>query len=216
MADSGWEKIQVFPETRSVRFSDPGLELDLGGIAKGYAVDVAARNFALPGIRSGLLDVGGTVYTWSVPGESRDWRIGIRDPELPDGSMGTLALRNRAAATSALYENSFTVDGVTYGHILDPRTGRPAETDVISATVISDSGAEADALSTAFFVAGTQGAGEMLQRSRRIEAILLVEGEDGPVLMLSGSLQDRFQVDPGFAARIDGRVRFILPPTTLE
>jgi len=216
MEHSGWEKLQVFPESRSIRFRDERLELDLGGIAKGYAIDVAARNFALPGVRSGLIDLGGTVYAFGVPEEGKEWQVGIRDPELPDGSTGTLLLKNRAVATSAIYENSFTVDGVTYGHILDPRTGRPAETDIIAATVISDSAAEADALSTAFFVAGSQGSAAMLQRARRIEAILLVDGEEGPVLMVSGSLKNRFTVDPGFASRIDGRVRFILPPTTLE
>jgi thiamine biosynthesis lipoprotein len=216
MEHTGWEKLQVFPESRSVRIQDSRLELDLGGIAKGYAIDVAARNFALPGIRSGIIDLGGTVYAWSVPEEGMEWHVGIRDPGLPDGSMGTVLLQNRAVATSAVHENSFTVDGVTYGHILDPRTGRPAETDIIAASVISDSAAEADALSTAFFVAGSQGSAAMLQRARRIEAILLVEREEGPVLMLSGSLRDRFTVDPEFATRIDGRVRYILPPTTLE
>lgn len=216
LSHSGWEKLQVFPESRSVRFLDSRLELDLGGIAKGYAIDVAARNFALPGIRSGLIDLGGTVYAWGVPEEGAEWQVGIRDPELPGGSTGTILLNNRAVATSAIYESSFTVDGVTYGHILDPRTGRPANTDIIAASVISDSAAEADALSTAFFVAGSQESATMLQRARRIEAILLVSGEDGPVLMVSASLQDRFTVDPGFASRIDGRVRFILPPTTLQ
>ncbi len=216
MDHSGWDKIQIFPETRSVRFLDPGLELDLGGIAKGYAVDVAARNFALPGIRSGIIDLGGTVYAWGVPEPDLAWQVVIRDPGLPDGNTGIVLLQDRAVATSAIYENSFTVDGVTYGHILDSRTGRPADTDIIAASVISDSAAEADALSTAFFVAGSQGAAAMLQRARRIEAILLVEGDEGPVLMVSGSLRNRFTVDPGFAARIGGRVRFILPPTTLE
>ena len=216
MDHTGWDKIQVFPESRSVRFLDDRLELDLGGIAKGYAVDVAARNFALPGIHSGLIDLGGTVYAWGVPEEGAEWEIGIRDPWLPDGVMGTVLLKNRAVATSAIYEHAFTVDGVTYGHIMDPRTGRPADTDVIAASVISDSAAEADALSTAFFVAGSQGSATMLQRARRIEAILLVEGDDGPVLMVSGSLRNRFEVDPGFSSRIDDRVRFILPPSALQ
>ncbi|MBD3867678.1 MAG: FAD:protein FMN transferase [Acidobacteria bacterium] len=216
LGHSGWEKLRVFPESMSVSYLDSRLEVDLGGIAKGYAVDVAARNFALPGVRSGLMDLGGTVYAWGVPEEGAEWQVGIRDPELPDGSMGTILLQNRAVATSAIYENSFTVDGVTYGHILDPRTGRPAETDIIAASVISDSAAEADALSTAFFVAGSQESATMLQRARRIEAILLVRGDEGPVLIVSASLRNRFTVDPGFASRIDGRVRFILPPTALD
>ncbi len=216
MNHTGWDKIQVFPESRSIRFLDDRLELDLGGIAKGYAVDVAARNFALPGIHSGLIDLGGTVYAWGVPEEGTEWAVGIRDPWLPDGVMGTVLLKNRAVATSAIYEHAFTVEGVTYGHILDPRTGRPADTDIIAASVISDSAAEADALSTAFFVAGSQGSAAMLQRTSRIEAILLVEGDEGPMLIASGSLRNRFTIDPAFASRIDHRVRFILPPSALQ
>jgi thiamine biosynthesis lipoprotein len=209
----GWQKMQIFHESRSVRFLADRLELDLGGIAKGYALDVAARNFALPGVNSGLLDLGGTVYAWGTPPEG-EWVVAIRDPLLPDGTMGTLTLSHRALSTSAVYENSFTIDGVTYGHILDARTGRPADTDVISASVLSDSATEADALSTAFFVAGSQATGTMLLRARRIEALMLVNGSDGPVLLVSGSLKGRFKVDPAFSARIGGRVRFILPPTS--
>jgi thiamine biosynthesis lipoprotein len=215
MDHTGWDKVQIFPESRSVRFLDDRLTLDLGGIARGYGLDVAARNFALPGVLSGMIDLGGTAYAWSVPQERRDWEIGIRDPGLPDGVVGTVSLQNRALATTAIYEHSFTIEGVTYGHILDPRTGLPADTDVIAASVVSDSAAEADALSTAFYVAGSQGTASMLQRARRIEAILLVEHNGQQELLVSGSLRNRFTVDPGFESRIDGRVRYILPPGKL-
>ncbi len=211
----GWEKLELYPESDAVRFTDEQVELDLGGIAKGYALDVAARSFALPGVNSGILDLGGTVYAFETPSKETEWRVAIRDPGLPDGSIGTVPLRNRALSTSGVYENSFTVDGVTYGHILDPKTGRPADTDVIASSVISDSAAEADALSTAFYVAGSRKTGEMLRRAVRIEALLLVQREEGPVLLVSGSLRGRFQVDPAFSVRIGGRVRYILPPSTL-
>jgi thiamine biosynthesis lipoprotein len=95
-------------------------------------------------------------------------------------------------------------------------SGRPAKSDVISATAIADGAADADALSTAMFVVGSKGASEYLRRARRVEAILLVEGREGRTLLISTSLKDKVEVAPAFAESIGGRVRYVLPPIRLD
>ena len=212
----GWEKVLIEESTRQVAFRRPGMELDLGGIAKGYALDIAARRFARIGAVAGLLDLGGGVYAWREPPGEDGWTVGLRDPFDPQGLMGSVRMSNRAAATSANYENAFTVDGVTYGHLIDPRTGRPGTTDVVAATAFADSGVDADALSTTLMQVGSLHAAPLLNRLRRTEAILVVEGPDGPSVLASASLAGRLQLDPEFAEAHGGAPRFILPPTSLD
>jgi thiamine biosynthesis lipoprotein len=207
----GWERFEVLPEARAVRFRAGGIELDLGGIARGQALDIAARNFALPGVRAGLLDLGGTVYAWGKPPGGERWTVGIRDPQDAEAIMAVLELRDRAISTAGDYENHVLVDGVRLGHIMDARTGRPAASDVVSSTVISDSGIEADALSTAFFVAGSQRVAAMLEGARRIEVILVIRTARGPAVLASSTLRDRVEFAESFVERIDGRIRYIMP-----
>jgi thiamine biosynthesis lipoprotein len=215
LAHVGWEKVEIIDAAHAVRFDDPGVEIDLGGIAKGYALDVAAREFARLGASSGLIDLGGNLYAWSHPPDGAAWTIGVRDPDDPERIMAVVELANRAISTSGNYEQAFERDGTTYGHIMAPQSGRPATSDVVSATVIADGGADADALSTAMFVAGSKTAAEYLSRARRVEAILLVTGREGRTLLVSASLEGRVEVDPRFAERIGGRVRYLLPPSAL-
>jgi thiamine biosynthesis lipoprotein len=210
----GWEKVELFPEARAVRFLAGGMEIDLGGIGKGYAIDMAARLFARPGVRSGLLDLGGTVYAWGETPDTEDglWRVGVRNPLAPDEIIAVLPLTHRAVSTSGAYENSAEVGGETVHHLMDPRTGRPAATDILAAVVVADSATEADAVSTAFFVAGSQRTAAMLQGATRIEALLVVRTGAGPAVLASTSLRGRVEFDPAFRAQVGDRIRYILPP----
>lgn len=215
-AGVGWEKVAVVDGARAVRFEAPGVEIDLGGIAKGYALDVAAREFARARVWGALIGLGGDLYAFGHPPGRATWTIGVRDPDDPSRIMASVELANRAISTSGDYEQRFTRDGTSYGHIMARETGRPARSDVVSATAIADGGADSDALSTAMFVAGSPSAAEYLERARRVEAILLVEGREGRTLLVSASLEGKIEVDPGFASRIGGRVRYLLPPRALE
>ena len=192
----GWRKVELMEVARALRFSEAGVELDLGGIVEGYALDVAARVFARVGCQSGLLELGDSLYAWNHPPHKPSWTVKIPDPE--DGSrlMATLELASRALATSS--------------------KGRPARSDVIAATTIADSGADADAFSTALLVAGSKRGSEFLQRARRVEAVLLVRGREGPSLLVSASLKGNLEVAPEFHEKIGGRVRYLLPPLSLE
>jgi thiamine biosynthesis lipoprotein len=212
----GWEKVEVIKVARAVRFHDREVRLDLGGIAKGYALDVAARAFAQSGTVAGLLDLGGGVYAWNSPPDADAWRVGIRDPGDPEAIMATLAIANRAVATSGNYENTFTEADERFGHILDASTGYQPRSDVVSATVVADAGVDADALSTAMFVAGSGRAAEILGKGRRVEAVLLIEGRSGLEILASASLKNQFELDPGFASRTGARIRFLLPPLTIQ
>ncbi|MFP4560114.1 MAG: FAD:protein FMN transferase [Thiohalorhabdus sp.] len=138
------------------RMARPGAALDLGGIAKGYAVDRAATVLKEHGVDNALINAGGDLRALGARGD-RPWRIGIRDPRDRERVLAVVALRDgEAIVTSGDYERSFTHDGRRYHHLLDPDTGRPARR-ARQATVLGPRATETDAWSTALFVAGTRG-----------------------------------------------------------
>ena len=140
--------VQLDPDTRSVRFLRDGVSVDLGGIAKGYAVDCAIEKLRAMGITNAMVRAGGDLR---VMGE---WKVQIEDPQ-KQGKRTTLRLKDAAISTSGDYENYFVIDGKRYSHILDPRTGLPVE-GVAACTVIAATCMESDALATALFVYGPE------------------------------------------------------------
>jgi len=128
-------------------------EIDLGGIAKGYAADEAAKILTSFNIKDAVVNLGGNVYVFGTK------KIGIQNPHTSNGDyMGILTLKDSSVATSGGYERYFIQDGKTYHHILNPFTGYPCETDLLSATVISSSSIDADCLATILFMSGSQNA----------------------------------------------------------
>lgn len=160
-------------EHRTVRFDRSGVRIDLGGIAKGWAVDRAAELLRARGIRSALISAGtSTLYAIGAPPGEHAWAIGIRTPEaagedLPDVSasavLGTVELRDASLSTSSPSERYFSIQGKRYSHVLDPRTGSPAE-NLASATVVAPTATQSDALSTAAFVLGWEQSAALLRR----------------------------------------------------
>lgn len=135
-----------------------GAELDLGGAAKGYALDQMRDSMAEQGVHSALISFGGAVLAYGSRPDGADWRIGIRDP-FSAGSLAPIArmdASNVFLETSGIAQQSFEEDGVLYHHILDPDTGYPADTGLAAVTVCSDSGTLADIWSTALFVMGPE------------------------------------------------------------
>lgn len=138
------------------RLTRPGAGLDLGGIAKGFALDRAARILRQNGVSDALINAGGDLRALGRRGD-RPWRIGIRNPRNRDAVMAVVALEpGEAIVTSGDYERTFRHDGRRYHHLLDPATGRPARA-ARQATVLGSRATEADAWSTALFVAGREG-----------------------------------------------------------
>ena len=156
--ESGRESVSV-PE---------GVMLDLGAVTKGYAGSVLRDQLLLAGVESAILDLGGNIQTVgrkpdgteseSAASDLQDgtlWRVAVKDPG-GDGYLGVVQIEEMAVVTSGAYERFFEQDGVRYGHIMDPETGRPAETDLVSVTVVHSDGVLCDALSTALFVMGAE------------------------------------------------------------
>lgn len=144
-----------------------GQQVDLGGIAKGYASDRVMELYREYGVTSGMVSLGGNIETLGTKPDGTDWKIGIRNPEITSGSgNGTedvllaLEVENQAVITSGGYERYFEENGETYIHILDPRTGYPADSGLLSVTVVSENGMLADALSTSLYIMGEADAAE--------------------------------------------------------
>ena len=144
--------IELDPKTRTVRFLAAGVSLDLGGIAKGYAVDCAVEQLHALGVSNVLVRAGGDLRVSGAPPDREHWAVQIEDPA-KRGRRAVIPLRDAAVSTSGNYENFFQVEGRRYSHILDPRTGWPVP-GLASCSVIASTCLESDAWATACFVYG--------------------------------------------------------------
>ena len=159
----------------TVRFRRPDLKLNFGAIGKGYALDRAAEFLKRDwGIDSALLQGGGSsmLGVGCPPNDLRGWSVSIRHPDPDHAALDVIHLKDQGLGTSAATFQFFEFEGKKYGHVLDPRTGRPAE-GTRSASCIAGSAAEADAISTAFFVAGADWAREYLRSRPYLGAVVL-------------------------------------------
>jgi thiamine biosynthesis lipoprotein len=168
--------VRVNTATSAIRFDRPGMELDLGATAKGYAVDRALADLRAAGMTAGRVDGGGNQAVFGPPG--RTWRFGVKHPRQEGAVLGSVGLTGGGVATAGDAERGFWVDGVRHGHILDPRTGRPA-TGMLSVTVVARTAEEADALDTPLYVLGPAKGRALLARHPGAEA-LFVEAGDAP------------------------------------
>lgn len=160
--------------TNTVGLDRPGMELDLGGIAKGYAVDGCYVRLTTQGRKHFLLNLGGNIRCCGMAdGRLRPWTIGVRNPLQADAIIGQLRLPSgMAVATSGNYERFVVIDGRRYSHIMDPRSGQPVE-GMAGVTVVSPTATEADGMSTALFVAGLAGSPAILARVPTTRALLV-------------------------------------------
>jgi len=150
----GFEKIQLLSEN-FIQKTHPSTRIDLGGIAKGYGVDEAARILRKHGIRHFYINAGGDIYVGGRNCEKKSWRIGVRDPQKKADLIGIVNVSDQAVTTSGDYEQFFEIKGKRWSHIIDPRSGSPQK-GIISATVIAPTATAADALSTALCVLDPQ------------------------------------------------------------
>ncbi len=178
--------------------------IDLGGIAKGYALDLAAKGLRDLGLSSALVDLGGNLYCIGEAGPGRAWRVGIRDPADRNRLFASLDLKDEAVATSGSYERFVTIDGKRYGHIMNPATGRPAE-GLLSATVVSKGATLGDGLSTALFVLGPKAAETLLLRYPQVQAVLVLppRGNEKARVRATRALEGRLEILPEYLDRYD-------------
>ncbi|NLI92097.1 MAG: FAD:protein FMN transferase [Peptococcaceae bacterium] len=172
----GYQKVILDQANKTVYLTRKGMMLDLGAIAKGYAVDQAVQILKEHNISSALVSAGGNIYTIGRRTNGSPWQIGIRDPASKEKIVGYIQLENQAIDTSGDYERFFWANGKKYSHIIDPRTGYPAQ-GVSGCTVIMPQAAQADAFATAAFVLGVD------------KGLDLIEEDNSPGVMIDSQGQ---------------------------
>lgn len=193
-----WRSILLDEKGQTAMLRHPGQRIDLGGIAKGYAADGLRKLLRQHGVRRALLDLGGTVL--SLGGRLP---VGIRDPFHPTGApMGTLMLEDRLAVTSGVYERFACLGGHRYHHIVDPRTGYPSKSGLMSVTLVGENGAALDALATAALILGPERSMPLLTE-QGMDAIFVTD--QGQVLITRG-LKNEFRLTNKTNTMSDGQV----------
>ncbi len=171
----GWEKIELADGKIKI---PTGMQLDLGAVAKGWAAGKLKEVIAEYGVESAILSLGGNVTTLGKKPDGTLFNVAIRDPDDPDAYLDSVQVSDLAVVTSGSYMRYFDQDGVRYHHIIDPKTGKPAESGLVSVTVMCTDDTAADALATAFFVMGAQKTADYLQTKPDIKVILVTsQGE---------------------------------------
>ena len=150
--------------------------LDLGGIAKGYAVDKAIKKIRDMGIESAMVNAGGNIYCLGKK-QNKKWKIGIQDPRNPNRITNKIELENQAVATSGDYEQYFEVENKRYSHIINPKTGYPVNNGIISVTVIANDATTADILSTSCFVLGEENSKKLINNFPGAAIVNIVKNE---------------------------------------
>lgn len=185
--------IEYDESTSTVSFKKEGMAIDFGGIAKGYTSSKIMDIYKEDGITSGLVNLGGNVQVLGSKPDGSDWRVAIQSPDDSEDMLGVLSVSDCAVITSGGYERYFEEDGKTYHHIIDPRTGYPADSGLISTTVISQDGTLADGLSTSLFIMGKDKAIEFWrEHSDEFQAVLCDENN---TLWVTEGIADSFTSD---------------------
>ena len=161
----GWQGVHVDVATSTVTLDDPDARLDLGGIAKGYISDVIIDQLAVAGVESGFVNLGGNVKVLGPKADGTPWGVGVRDPndEAGEHSVAIVHTEGGSVVTSGLYERQFEHEGKRYWHILDPRTGYPAESDIISASLYTPQSIDGDGYTKPLFMLGLDKALKFLE-----------------------------------------------------
>jgi thiamine biosynthesis lipoprotein len=164
----GYQNIILDAPERTVKFAQAGVELDPGGIGKGYAVDKVADVIRSSGIGSALISAAGSsIYAIGAPPGENGWKLAIKDPKKPSQTVATVELKDESLSTSGNYEKYFLAEGKMYGHIMDPRTGFPSE-GTLSTSVIAPRTIDSEAWAKPYYILGRQWAAQHKKKDFRI------------------------------------------------
>ncbi len=187
-----WRNIEINTSENTIFLLQPGMRLDLGGIAKGYAADQLVHLFQGSGVKRAIINLGGNVYAYGKKKNNNPWLVGIRNPEYDgEGEIVALSVTDKTVVTSGINERFFEKDGKRYHHILDPRTGYPVENNLLSVTIISTSSIDADALSTACFLLGVEKGIELLETLENTDALFITTEKK---IITSRNIQGDFSI----------------------
>jgi thiamine biosynthesis lipoprotein len=171
-----WQDLVINRKAERAFLKVPGMALDLGAIAKGYAADEAARIAGESGVKRAIFDLGGNILALGSRSETEDWRIGVQDPLGERGAyIGLLSVRDKSIVTSGVYERFFESGGRRYHHILSTEDGYPVNKGLLSVTIVAQKSIDADALSTSVFALGYEKGRTLIESLPGIEAVFILE-----------------------------------------
>lgn len=171
-----YRNISINDISSTVKLLKKSHKIDLGGIAKGFAADKAVEIYRDNGIKSAFINIGGNVLVLGNKPDGSSWNIGIQNPLEPRGEcIGAVAVTDKTVVTSGNYVRYFIKNNIRYHHILDPRTGYPAESGIMSVTIIAESSIDADALSTAAFILGLEEGMKFIEGIKAVDAIFITK-----------------------------------------
>lgn len=152
-----YRKVELNEDTLEIYLQDKGMDLDLGSYGKGYAADLIYDKLKEQGFDSAIIDLGGNVFAMGSKPGNLEWTVGIQDPTQERGNdIGTVKVIDKTVVTAGIYERYFVENGKFYMHILDPRTGYPADNNISSVTIIADSSTAADTMDTSLLIMGIE------------------------------------------------------------
>ena len=180
-----YEHIVLDPENKTVFLEEEGMRFDFGGIAKGFVADEIYQLFRDNGVDSAIIDLSGDVFALGESPRGRDWIIGIQNPHSGRGNtMAQITVNNQVVFTSGVYERYVVENGESFHHILDPKTGFPFDTGIVSLTIVADSGFQADAYSTIAFGKGIEEGLPYIEAIEGVDAMFI--DQDNNVFITSG------------------------------
>lgn len=170
----------ILDETESlVLLKNEKQEIDVGGIAKGYAADAVREVLLRNNIKSALINLGGNILTVGKKEDGTPWCVGIQDPTKDRGEfVGTINVINKSVVTSGNYERYFIQDGKRFHHIIDPRTGYPSNSEIISVTIISDNSIDGDGLSTGIYIMGLYKSIKLIEEIKGVDAVFITKNKE--------------------------------------
>jgi len=170
----GYQRIIL--EGNQIRLEKKGMQIDLGGIAKGYAVDKAIEALKKNGIKRALVNAGGDLYALGIDPQGEKWQIGVQDPREEDKIIDIIKVKDKAVATSGDYRRYFTLEGKRFSHIVNPKTGLTVQDVPMSVTIIGPDATTTDALSTGVFVLGPEEGMKLIESLPEVEGMIISEG----------------------------------------
>jgi thiamine biosynthesis lipoprotein len=170
LMETGWEKIKI---REGEIYLSGGVEIDLGGIAKGFIVDKVAEFLKSKGVKNGIINAGGDIYCWGTNQENKKWKIGIENPFEEEKIIGVFEITERGIATSGNYKRYIKIKEKKIGHIINPKTGFPVENSNVSVTVIAPDCTTADGFATGIFVLGIDKSMKIAEKQKNLEFLII-------------------------------------------
>ncbi len=192
-------KLQLDEQNKTVFLEQKDMAIDLGGIAKGYASDRVNEILKQNNVTSAVISLGGNVSAIGKRADGSKWRVAIQDPLNTEGFAGILKVENCSVITSGVYQRFFEQDGKRYHHIIDTKTGKPAETGLLSVTIVSENGTMADALSTSLMIMGLEKGSELWRNSDDFAAIFITDKKE---IYVTEDIAASFELDEKAGYRI--------------